>query len=156
MEMLIRLVCLAWELQPDAANIAWPVFTRSQKERAQVIFLPGSPPRARKMISHTILRFEGKYSVRSDLSSDFSSCLQLLSSSSSLSSIPHLNNWHYHPSATRKKNPSWNWQTVLEDPCLGPVESAEKKGRSRIYPHGTHSLRGKIQLLIPPPEHASQ
>lgn len=55
-----------------------------------------------------------------------------------------------------KKNPSWNWPTVMEDPCLGPVESAEKKGRSRIYPHGTHSLRGKIQLLLmPPPKHAS-
>lgn len=82
--------------------------------------------------------------------------LQLLSSSSSLSSIPHLNNWHYHPSATRKKNPSWNWQIVMEDPGLGPVQSKDNKGRSRIYPCGTHILRGKIHLLfILPPKYAS-
>ena len=81
--------------------------------------------------------------------------LQLLSSSSSLSSIPHLNNWHYHPSAMRKK--------ILHEtdkqhggPGLGPVESKDNKGRSRIYPCGTHSLRGKIQLLfILPPKYAS-
>ena len=82
--------------------------------------------------------------------------LQLLSSSSSLSSILHLNNWHYHPSAMRKKKSFMKLTNSMEDPGLGPVESKDNKGRSRIYPCGTHSLRWKIQLLfILPPKYAS-
>lgn len=131
------------------------VFTRFLR-RAQVIFLPGSP-RVPGRWFHT-WPWNSKANIQSDLISllIFPAVFQLLSSSSSLSSISHLNNWRYHPSATRKKNPSWNRQTAMEDPCLGPVESADNKGRSRIYPRGTRSLRGKIQLLFMlPPKYVS-
>ena len=44
MDMLICLVHLARELQPDAADVMWPVSSPGpREERAQVIFLPGSP-----------------------------------------------------------------------------------------------------------------
>lgn len=155
MEMLICLVCLAWELQPDAADIVWPVFTRSQRRKSPG-HIPACSPRGPGRWFHTILRFEGKYSVRSGFPLIFSSRPQLLefiivslqhspSEQLALPSICH-----------GEKILHETGQTVMEDPCLGPVESAEKKGRSRIYPHGTHSLRGKYnfcscRLLNMPP-----